>query len=87
MMMMMMMKIANRTYREALGEPAQLLGPGVPAQFVQLLLDVSGHFPAEQRRRAGDHRCVCRETRTSRVRTAPGDQNGGPEAGPHPCSR
>lgn len=48
-------------YREALGEPAQLLVPDVPAQLVQLLLHVSGDFPAQQRRRAGNHGDVCRD--------------------------
>ena len=59
-------------YRKALREPAQLLGPDVSAQLVQLLLDVSGHLTAEQRRRAGNHGGVCRK---QRVRSALREQH------------
>lgn len=41
---------ADCSYREAFRKPAELLGPDVAAQFIQLLLDIPGHFPTEQRR-------------------------------------
>lgn len=50
------------SYREAFRKPAELLGPDVGAQFIQLLLDVPRHFTTEQRRRAGNHSYVCRDT-------------------------
>lgn len=52
-------------YRDAFRKPAQLLVPDVDAQFIQLLLDISGHFTAEQRQRARNHRRICRNTQTA----------------------